>query len=135
MTKVALFRGLLFINAARRVAVVHLMWWWQPLLRYFGFSFFLRAWKGDYSSWDAPLIWILERPRRNDSSDVFSLPLWAWIGILGHDVSSDRRVFARAQGPASLLFWAGLHNSPSKLRFLISFRGEKWGFDFYKRWY
>ena len=90
--------------------MVHLMWWWQPLLRYFGFSFFLRAWKGDYSSWDASLIRILEHPRRNDSWDVFSLPLWAWIGILGHDVSSDRRVLGWAQGPASLLFWVGPHN-------------------------
>ena len=34
VTKVALFRGLLPINAARRVAVVHLMWWWQPLMEY-----------------------------------------------------------------------------------------------------
>ena len=71
------FRGLLFINAARRVVVVHLMWWWQPLLRYFGFPFFLRIWRVDYSSWDAPLIRILQCPRRNYSSDMFSLPHWA----------------------------------------------------------
>ena len=36
--KAALFRGLLHINAARKVAVVHLMWWWQLFLRYFEFS-------------------------------------------------------------------------------------------------
>ena len=77
VTKAALFRGLLFINAAKRVAVVHLMWWWQPLLGYFGSPFFLRAWSEDYSSWDAPLTWTLERPRRNYSSDVFSLLQWA----------------------------------------------------------
>ena len=77
VTKVALFRGLLFINAARRVVVVHLMWWWQPLLGYFGSPFFLRSWSEDYSSWDAPLTWTLERPRRNYSSDVFSLLQWA----------------------------------------------------------
>ena len=134
VAKVVLFRSLLFINAARRVAVVHLMWWWQPLLGYFGFPFFLRAWREDYSSWDASLTWILKLPRRNYSSNVFSLLQWAWIRILGHDVSLDRLVLGRAQGPANLLFWASPHNSPSKLRFLISFRGEKWGFDIYKGW-
>ena len=51
---------------------------------------------------------------------------------LGHDVFSDGLVLGRAQGPASLLFWVGPHNSPSKLRFLISFRGEKRGFDITK---
>ena len=96
VTKVALFRGILFINAVRRVAVVHLMWWWQPLLGYFGSPFFLRAWREDYSSWDAPLTWILERPRKNYSSDVFSLLQWAWARILGRDVSSDRMVLERA---------------------------------------
>ena len=40
IAKVTLFRGLLHINTARKVAVVHLMWWWQLLLRYFGFSSF-----------------------------------------------------------------------------------------------
>ena len=37
-TKTALFRGLLHINAARKVAAVHLMWWWQFFFRYFEFS-------------------------------------------------------------------------------------------------
>ena len=77
VAKVALFRGLLFINAARRVVVMHLMWWWQPLLRYFGFPSVLRIWKVDYSGLDAPLIWILQCPRRNYSSDMFFLPQWA----------------------------------------------------------
>ena len=77
LANVALFRGLLFINAVRRVVVMHLMWWWQPLLRYFGFSSFLRIWRVDYSGLDAPLIWILQCPRRNYSSDMFSLPPWA----------------------------------------------------------
>ena len=74
VAKVALFRGLLFINAARRVIVIHLMWWWQPLLRYFGSPSFLRIRGMDYSGRDAPLIWILQCPRRNSSSDIFSLP-------------------------------------------------------------
>ena len=77
VAKVALFRGLLFINAARRVVVMHLMWWWQILLRYLGFPSFLRIWKMDCSGLDAPLIWILECPRRNYSSDMFPLPQWA----------------------------------------------------------
>ena len=33
----ALFRGLLYINAARKVTAMHLMWWWQLFLRYFEF--------------------------------------------------------------------------------------------------
>ena len=77
VAKVALFRGLLFINAARRVVVMHLMWWWQPLMRYFRFPSFLHIWRMDYSGWDAPLIRILQCPRRNYSSDMFSLPQWA----------------------------------------------------------
>ena len=30
VVEIALFRGSLHINAARKVAAVHLMWWWQP---------------------------------------------------------------------------------------------------------
>ena len=41
VAKVTLFRGLLHINAARKVTAVHLMWWWQPSLRYFQVSFLL----------------------------------------------------------------------------------------------
>ena len=104
VTKVALFRGLLPINTARRVAVVHLMWWWQPLLGYFESSFFLRAWSEGYNNRDASLTWTLECPRRNYPSDVFSLPQLAWAGILGRDVSSEGMVLGRAQGPAHLLF-------------------------------
>ena len=81
VAKVALFRGLLLINTARRVVVMHLMWWWQPLLRYFGFPSFLRIWKRDYSGLDVPLLRILQYLRRNYSSDMFSLPQWAWIRI------------------------------------------------------
>ena len=110
MTKVTLFRGFLFINAARRVVVVHLMWWWQSLLGYFEPSFFLCVWSEGYSNWDASLIWTLECPRRNYSSDVFSSPQLAWAGIMGCDDSSDRIVLGQAQGPANLLFWAGPHN-------------------------
>ena len=40
VAKVALFRGLLHINAASKLAVVHLMWWCQPSFRYFGSSSF-----------------------------------------------------------------------------------------------
>ena len=116
VTKVVLFRGLLSINAARRVVVVHLMWWWQPLLGYFESSFFLRVWSESYSNWDASLTWTLECPRRNYSSDVFSLPQLAWVGILDHDVSSDRMVLERAQGLAHLLFWAGPHRTISSKR-------------------
>ena len=83
VTKVTLFRGLLLINAARRVVVVHLMWWWQPLLGYFEPSFFLCVWSESYSNGDASLIWTLGCPRRNYSSDVFSLPSWLGQGFTG----------------------------------------------------
>ena len=63
---------------------------------------------------------------------VFFAPVGLNKDFLGHDVSSDGLVLGRAQGPTSLLFWASPHNSPSKLRFLISFRGEKRGFDITK---
>ena len=59
VAKVTLFRGLLLINVARRVVVMHLMWWWQPLLRYFEFPSFLRIWKMDYRGLDVPLPRIL----------------------------------------------------------------------------
>ena len=36
--KIALIKGLLHINAARKVAAVHLMWWWQLFFKYFEFS-------------------------------------------------------------------------------------------------
>ena len=52
---------------------------------------------------------------------------------LGHDFFSDRILLGRARSSTSLLFWAGPHNSPSKLRFLISFRGEKRSFDVSER--
>ena len=65
---------------------------------------------------------------------VFFAPMGLNKDCLSHDVSSDGLVLGRDQGPASLLFWAGPHNSPSKLRFLISFQGEKRGFDIYKGW-
>ena len=81
VAKIELFRGLLLINAARRVIVMHLMWWWQLLLRYFGFPSFLHIGKIDYSGWDVLLLWNLQYPRRNYSSDMFSLPQWAWIRI------------------------------------------------------
>ena len=40
----------------------------------------------------------------------------AWAGIMGRDVSSDRIVLGRAQGPANLLFWAGPHNGNIEIR-------------------
>ena len=37
-----LFRGLLYINAARNVAAVHLMWWWQLFPKIFLYPYPLR---------------------------------------------------------------------------------------------
>ena len=96
VTKVTLFRGLLLINAAKRVVVVHLMWWWQPLLGYFEPSFFLCVWSEGYSNWDASLIWTLGCPRRNYSSDVFSLPSWLGQGFTGR---ASLRTGSSSDGP------------------------------------
>ena len=41
LAKVALFRRLLHINMASKVAIVHLMWWCQSSLRYFQVFFLL----------------------------------------------------------------------------------------------
>ena len=41
VAKVVLFRGLLHINAAKKVATIHLMRWWQLSLWYFWVSFLL----------------------------------------------------------------------------------------------
>ena len=38
-----LFRGLLHINAARRAAAVHLMWWWQLFPKIFLYPYHLRT--------------------------------------------------------------------------------------------
>ena len=40
VAKVTLFKGLLYINTVRRVAIMHSMWRWQLLLRYFVFPSF-----------------------------------------------------------------------------------------------
>ena len=37
-----LFRGLLHINAARKAAAVHLMWWWQLFPKIFLYPYHLR---------------------------------------------------------------------------------------------
>ena len=42
---------------------------------------------------------------------VFFAPVGLNKDCLGHDVSSDGLILRRAQGPASLLFWAGPHNN------------------------
>ena len=41
VVETALFRGFLHINAVKKVVVVHLMRWWQPLL--LDFSVFLSS--------------------------------------------------------------------------------------------
>ena len=96
VTKVTLFRGFLFINAARRAVVMHLMWWWQPLLGYFGPSFFLRVWGEGYSNWDASLIWTVGCPRRNYSLDVFSSPSWLGQGLWA---ATSPRIGSSPDGP------------------------------------
>ena len=114
VAKAAVFRGLLHINAARKVVVMHLMWWQQLSHRYSWISFFLVClW-----STSPPLellggsFWLLEyilglytsHPRRNSSSDHLPLVPYSWdikLELLtivcpssDHLASSDK-----AQGP------------------------------------
>ena len=56
--KTALFRGLFHINAARKTAVVYLMWWWQLFLRYFEFSFLSRVQGMHFNSLNIHLLWV-----------------------------------------------------------------------------
>ena len=42
--------------------------------------------------------------------NVFFAPVGLNKDCLGHDVSSDGPALGRAQGPSSLLFWAGPHS-------------------------
>ena len=88
VAKVALFRGLLHINAVKKVAVMHLMRWQQLSLRYSWVSFLLIC------SWGTspPLellggsFWLLEyilglhtsHPRRNSSSDLLPFVPYSW---------------------------------------------------------
>ena len=87
------------------------------MLGYFEPSFFLCVWSEGYSNWDALLILDFGMSKEELLLGRVFFAQLAWAGIYGPRVSSDRIVLRRAQGPANLLFWAGLHNSPSKLRF------------------
>ena len=115
MVKVALFRGLHLINVARRVVVMHLMWWWQPFMRYFRFPSSLRVWRMNCNSWgrtfDPDFAMFKEEL-------LLGHVLFAPVGLnedcLGHDVSSDELVLGRAEGPTSLLFWAGPYTNNSR---------------------
>ena len=65
------------------------------MLGYFESPFFLRVWSEGYNNRDASLTWTLECPRRNYSSDAFSLPSWLRQGSTGRaslrtGSSSDR---------------------------------------------
>ena len=62
VAKVTLFRGFLHINAAREVAVMHLMWWCHPSLRYFQVFFLLMCPRSTFtllklSGWS---LWLLD---------------------------------------------------------------------------
>ena len=58
---------------------------------------------------------------------VFFAPVGLNKDCLGHDISSDGLILGRAQGPVSLLFWAGPHKEyfgsfgKKKILNLISF--------------
>ena len=56
--KTTLFRGLLHINAARKAAVMHLMWWWQPFFRYFELSSLSRVQETYFNHLTIHLVWV-----------------------------------------------------------------------------
>ena len=56
--KAVLFRSLLHINMARKVAVVHLKWWWQLFLRYFEFSSLSHVQGAHFNCLSIHLVWV-----------------------------------------------------------------------------
>ena len=89
VAKVVLFKGLLYINAAKKVATVYLMQWWQLSLKYFSrfpsFSYVpetcLYHWSflEDYvNGWSTSCELYSSYPTRSSSSDNLSLVLHFW---------------------------------------------------------
>ena len=86
VVKVTLFRGILHINAARKVVAVHLMWWWSLLLDIFRFLSFscvcevhLRHWnflEGRFNCWIMYFDPYSLSPRRMYSSNDPSFALY-----------------------------------------------------------
>ena len=113
--------------------MIHLMWWWQLFMRYFGFSSFFICLENELQwlerAFDPDFVMSEEKLLLGPVSSTAIGPKYC----LGHDFFLDRILLGRARNSTSLLFWAGPHNSPLKLRFLISLRGEKQGFDVSER--
>ena len=107
--KTALFRGLLHINAARKLVVVHLMWWWQLFLRYFEFSSLPRVQGAYFNCLSLHLICIC-RVRGGVPPRTF-FPLFLTDEACNVDhlsrVSLLGLVSVLGQGPGpNILFWA-----------------------------
>ena len=93
VAKVTLFRGILHINAARKVVTMHLMRWQQLSSRYFWASFLLVCLWSMFLSLQLlggsfyllEYIFELHMPhsRSNSSSDYFSFVPYSWDFKLG----------------------------------------------------
>ena len=69
------------------------------MLGYFESFFFLCVWSEGYSNWDASLITDCRVSEEELILGRVFFAQLAWAGITGRDVSSDRIVLRRAQGP------------------------------------
>ena len=107
--KAALFRGLLHIIAAREVAAVHLMWWWQFFLRYFEFSSLLRVQGVHFNCLSIHLVCVCHVQEGVPPQTVFPLSPIDEICNLDHlsHVFLLGLVNVLRQGPRpNTLFWA-----------------------------
>ena len=145
VTKISLFRCLLHINTARKVVTVHVMRWQQLFLRSFGLSHLpfksighvLLSW----ASWKVPLavgmrIW--DMLAMSERIFILGHPLCAsylWGPMLGLyyvlAISSDSLLSSNKPMAQHIILGPYPHNSPLKLRFLLTIRGEKAGFDLF----
>ena len=120
VVKVTLFRSLLHINVARKVAAMHSMRWQQLFLRYFWVPLFLIC------SWCTSLSleflgrspWLLEYifelylsyPRRNSSSDHLPLLPYLWDSKLESPITvySSSNHYVLGLGPKPKIWFGPL---------------------------
>ena len=107
--KATLFKGLLHINAAKKVAAMHLMWWWQLFHRYFEFSSLSHVQGAHFNRLNIHLVWVCrvrgEVPPRtffplSPNAEACKVDRLSHISLLG-------LVSVLGQGPRlNTLFWA-----------------------------
>ena len=132
--KAVLFRDLLHINTVRKVAAVHLMWWWQLFLRYFEFSSLSRVQEVHLNCWNTHLVCVCRvrggvTPRTffplsptEETCNVDHLSRILLLGLVS--------VLGQCPRP-NTLFWALAPTiAPQNSDFSLPSEEKKWGFDF-----